>query len=76
MGTMTSQITSLTTVYPTVYAGADQRKHHLGGEFTGPRWIPLTKASDAEKFSIWWRHHIIKLPWCLQYMYVSSSSRS
>ena len=27
MGTMASQITSLTIVYPTVYAGADQRKH-------------------------------------------------
>ena len=24
---------------------------HLCGEFTGPRWIPRTKASDAE---IWW----------------------
>ena len=27
MGTMTSQITSLTTVYSTVFSGADQRKH-------------------------------------------------
>ena len=27
MGTMTSQITSLTIVYSTVYSGADQRKH-------------------------------------------------
>ena len=27
MGTMASQITSLTTVYSTVYPGADQRKH-------------------------------------------------
>ena len=24
---------------------------HLCGEFTGPRWIPRTKASDAE---LWW----------------------
>ena len=27
MGMMASQITSLTVVYPTVYSGADQRKH-------------------------------------------------
>ena len=27
MGTMTSQITSLTIVYSTIYSGADQRKH-------------------------------------------------
>ena len=27
MGTMASQITSLTSVYSTVYSGADQRKH-------------------------------------------------
>ena len=27
MSTMASQITSLTIVYPTVYSGADQRKH-------------------------------------------------
>ena len=27
MGTMASQITSLTIVYSTVYMGADQRKH-------------------------------------------------
>ena len=29
MGTMASQITSLTIVYSTVYAGADQRKHEF-----------------------------------------------
>ena len=27
-------------------------------EFTGDRWIPRTKASNAENISIWWRHHI------------------
>ena len=26
-------------------------------EFTGGRWIPRTKASNAENVSIWWRHH-------------------
>ena len=46
MGTMVSQITSLTIVYPTVYSGADQRKHQslrhwpLWGDFTGDRESP------------------------------------
>ena len=29
----------------------------LCGEFTGGRWIPRRKASNAENVSIWWRHH-------------------
>ena len=43
MGTVASQITSLTIVYSTVYSGADQRKHQaprhwpLCEEFTGDR---------------------------------------
>ena len=49
MGAMTSQITSLTIVYPTVYLGVDQRNIKapchcpLCGELTGDRWIPHTK---------------------------------
>ena len=31
----------------------------LWGEFTGDRWILITKASNAENVSIWWRHHDI-----------------
>ena len=27
---------------------------HLSGEFTGPRWIPRTKASDAELWCFLW----------------------
>ena len=27
---------------------------HLCGEFTGPRWIPRTKASDAELWCLLW----------------------
>ena len=27
---------------------------HLYGEFTGPRWIPLTKASDADPWCFLW----------------------
>ena len=29
----------------------------LCGAFTGDRWIPRTKASNAENASIWWPHH-------------------
>ena len=29
----------------------------LCGEFTGDRWNPAQKASNAENVSIWWRHH-------------------
>ena len=49
MGTMASQITSLTMVYSTVYSGADQRKHQGSAllafvrEFTDDQWIPRTK---------------------------------
>ena len=57
MGTMASQITSLTIVYSTVYSDADQRKHQSS----------TLLASDAENVSIWWRHH--GLPWvCDFYM--------
>ena len=48
MGALSSQITSLTIVYSTVYSDADQRKT---GEF------PAQMASYAENVSIWWRHH-------------------
>ena len=48
MGTMASQISSLTIVYSTVLSGEDQRKHQSSAllafvqEFTGDRWIPHT----------------------------------
>ena len=47
MGSIASQITSLTIVY-SVYSEANQRKHQSSaslafcGEFTGDRWIPRT----------------------------------
>ena len=62
MITMTSQITSLTIVYSTVYSGADKRKHQssaslaLCGKFTGTGEFPAQRASNAENVSIWWRH--------------------
>ena len=64
MGTMSSQITSLTIVYSTVYSGADQRKHQssaslafVWGIHRGPDEFPPQMASDGENVSIWWRHH-------------------
>ena len=47
----------------TAYAEPHQRdlKVRITGplweEFIDDRWIPHTKASNAEKASIWWRHH-------------------
>ena len=64
MGAMASQITSLTTVYSTVYSGVDQRKHQsspvtglCAGNSPVPGELPAQMASNAENVSIWWRHH-------------------
>ena len=66
MGTVASQITSLTIVYSTVYSGADQRKHQrlklrvtrlCAGNSPGTGEFPAQMASNAENVSIWWRHH-------------------
>ena len=63
MGTIASQITSLTIVYSNVYSGADQRKHQsstslaLCGNSPGTGEFPAQMASNAENVSIWWRHH-------------------
>ena len=63
MGTIASQITSLTIVYWTVYSGADQSKHQSSAslafvwEFTGTGEFPAQMASNAENIPIWWRHH-------------------
>ena len=64
MGTIASQITSLTIVYATIYSGADKKKTSklrvtglcegnspVTGEF------PAQMASNAENVSIWWRLH-------------------
>ena len=59
MGTMASQITSLTIVYSSVYLGADQRKHQSFASMTFVWGISAQKASNAENVSIWLRHHEI-----------------
>ena len=59
-----AQITSLTTVYSTVYSGADQKKTsnlRVTGPCAGNSQVtdefPAQRASNAENVSIWWRHH-------------------
>ena len=64
MSAMTSQITSITIVYSTVYTGEDKKKSKL--RVTGPcegnsavtGEFPAQMASNAEKVSIWRRHHV------------------
>ena len=49
MGTMVSQITSLTIVYSTVYSGADQRKHQSSSSLASVTdEIPAQRVSNAE----------------------------
>ena len=60
MGATTSQITSLTIVYSTVYSGADQRKHESSASLAFVRGIhrsPVNSLHNAENVSIWWRRH-------------------
>ena len=67
MGTVASQITSLTIVYSTIYSDADQRKHQSSASLAFVRGIhrgpvgtgefPAQIARNAENVSIWWRHH-------------------
>ena len=64
MGTVASQITSLTIVYSTVYSDADQRKHQssaslafCAGNSLRTREFPAQMASYTENVSIWWHHH-------------------
>ena len=70
MSAMASQITGVLIVYSTVCSGGHQRKHQTSASLAcvrgihrwpvnsrSHRWIPHTKASDAEHVSIWLRHH-------------------
>ena len=53
MRAITSQTTSLTIVYSTVYSGANKRKHRSSASLAAHR------SSNAENDSIWWRHYAI-----------------
>ena len=46
MGTLASQITSLTIVCSTGYSGTDQRKHHSSGHRWIPAQRPVTRSFD------------------------------
>ena len=56
-------LSKVSTVYSTVCWGTDKksikapRHWPLWGEFTGDRWIPRTKSSNAEIFPFDWCHH-------------------
>ena len=49
MGSMASQITSITIVFSVVYSGADQRKLQISASLTGE--FPAQMASNAEHVS-------------------------
>ena len=58
MGTMASQITSLTIVYSTVHSGTDQRRHQSSAWLASVWGIHRDRDSNAKNVSIWWRHHV------------------
>ena len=67
MSAMASQITSLMTVYPTVYSGADQRQHQSSASLAFVRRIHRWPVNSPHKWpvirknvSIWWRHRVTR----------------
>ena len=52
MGTMTSQITSLTIVYSTVYSGADQRKYQSSASLAFVRRIHRSQVNSPHKWPV------------------------
>ena len=79
MTTITSQITSLTSVYSTVYSHVDQRKHQSSASLAfvwgshQDRWIPRTKGQLRGKCfhlmtSSWIIHGQPPIPWLLVMM--------
>ena len=55
MSVMTSQITSLTIVYPTVYSGADQRKHQSSMPLAKVRGIHRWPVNSPPKGAVTWK---------------------
>ena len=64
MGAVAPQITGLTIVYTTVYSGTNKKTSNFrviglcAGNSPGTGEFHAQRASNAEKVSIWWRHHI------------------
>ena len=52
MGTMASQITSLTIVYSTVYSGADQRIHQIFASLAFVRGIQRGPVNSPHKWPV------------------------
>ena len=52
MGTMASQITSLTSVYSAVYSGADQRKHQSSASLAFVRGIHRGPVNSPHKWPV------------------------
>ena len=52
MGTMTSQITSLTIVYSAIYSGADQRKHESSASLAFVRGIHRGPVNSPHKWPV------------------------
>ena len=70
MGTIASQITSLTTVYSTVYSDADQRKHQSSASLAFVRGIHRGPVNSPHKWSVM-RDDVIM---CNTYMYMPHSA--
>ena len=66
MGSMASQITSVTIVYSTVYSGADENQFRVTGFSEANSLVagefPSQRSSNTENVSIWWRHHDLYYP--------------
>ena len=63
MGSIASQITSLTIVYLSIYSGADQRKYQTSASLAFVRRIHRRPVNSPDKgpvtrkmFPFWWRH--------------------
>ena len=52
MGTMASQITSLTIVYSTVYSGADQKKHQSSASLAFVRGFHRGPGTSPHKWPV------------------------
>ena len=55
MGTIASQITSLTIVYSTVYSGADQRKYQSSASLAFVRGIHRGPVNHPHKWPVTWK---------------------
>ena len=58
MGTMASQITSLTSVYSAVYSGADQRKHQSSASLAPVRGIHRLPVNSLHKLPVTQKIHL------------------